>query len=1043
VSTPAGPAHRPAAKQAARPASVSRAPAGPSPQSVRKPEAAARPSQVPLTGPSDPASRRAGRLPASRSPALASPAWIQRCGTGSSCGCGQHDGPAVQALTVGPPGDRFEQEAERVANAVVHREWEPANETVTPLLQRQPAATQGPGEDEEEGPAGEVRARRGGTRAPPHLPSWFAGRLRNAQSGGDPLPAAVRAPMEAAFSASFGGVRIHADAGAAELSRAIGAAAFTHGSHIFLGAGRFDPNGRDGRRLLAHELTHVVQQNPQVARRGQVVARAPATALQRDEDKQGAGGAPLDQAKRQVLVYFFGDQNKSLGPIPYAKTMFAQLEPGIYDCTVSDHTITAGDQTERYRVHDVQPGGWRKLLGMTRRTVLVITDDTGKLDPGEKDEKDKKDKEPGTGVGSGQGSSGSKYGLLGLIHMPKWFSKALDKSIEALGLDEEIKEIQALLTALKDLYDHRTELGSLFTEEKLLGVLFGLEGGPGIEALGTWAGKRGRKISAGGGARKGLAAVTAKLQRLLEVVRKILRPIFAVRKAFTAVTQGLATILDQVPQLENLLTASDEERKAPDFGELLGDVVDDISDRVKASMEAARGHVSLMAEQLADQDYVTSEELARAIAVVAEKFLPATAKAVTGVASKIGVDIPGAIADHIIAPLIPKSALDEINGVIRGALSNLEPLIKAVTGAMDEILAGIEAELHDDLAPELKTLFAQLSPAGGAAGHGPVPDGLVESDLVASPGHPLPRQLRHQLAGELGVDFADVRVHADAHAARAASTLGARAFTIGRDVFFGSGRYAPAAPEGRRLLAHELTHVVQQAQGEPAGVIRRAPAETVKRKLGQQYTSTAVAAIRVLTKAPPEVVKRGKAITRYVEQKLLGHRVGSSPLPGDAYIYVRDKRQNPVNIRRRPRFVFVVPQLTIVKGKIERGLLSRLSPIARWQRSQRAKLRRALGCGAGEQAHHVIPLELWGPFGVGGHSVVAMAVNGGFAFNGAENGICLGEDVHEGSHPLYTARVERQLDALRRLPAADQLAGVRKVAAYQQRRLAMRQDRLD
>ena len=762
----------------------------------------------------------------------------------------------VQALTVGPPGDRFEQEAERVANAIVRGEREPADETVTPLLQRQPAGSEGPGgdeeEDEEEEPSGELRARHRGTQAPPDLPPWFAGRLRQAQSGGDPLPAAVRAPMEAAFGASFGDVRTHSDAGTAEMSHAIGAAAFTHGSHIFLGTGGFDPHSSDGRRLLAHELTHVVQQNPYVARRGKVVARAPAAVLQRDEERPGAGDAPPEQAKRQVLVYFFGEQNKSFGSLPYARTLFAQLEPGIYDCTIVDRTISAEGQTERFSVSEVYPGGWQKLLRMTRRTVLVITDDTGKLDTGEKSEEKK---EPGAGGEPGEaakGSSGSKYGLLGLIHMPKWFTKALDKSIEALGMDEEIKEIRALLTAFKDLYDHRAELGSLFTEEKLLGVLFGLEGGPGIEALGTWASKQGRKISTGGGAKKGLAGVAAKLLRLLEVVRKVLRPIFAVRKAFTTATQGLATILDQVPELENLLTASDEERKAPGFGELLGDVVDDISERVKASLEAARGHVSLIAEQLADKDYVTYEELAQAIAVVAEKFLPATAKAVTGAASKIGIDIPGAIADHIIAPLIPKSAVDEVNGVVRGALSNLEPLIKAVTGAMDEILAGIEAELHDDLAPELKTLFAQLSPADSATVPGPVPAGHVESELVASPGHPLQGQLRDQMAGELGIDFADVRVHADEHAARAAGLLGARAFTIGRDVFFGSDRYAPTAPEGRRLLAHELTHVAQQARGEPAGVIRRAPKDTVKHKLGQGLTSTVVAATQALTKAPAE-----------------------------------------------------------------------------------------------------------------------------------------------------------------------------------------------
>ena len=980
-----------------------------------------------------------------------SPGRIQRCGAGSSCGCDSHAGAAIQGLTVGPPGDRFEQEAERVANAVARGERDPVGESITPLLQRQPAEGDGAEEDDEqEAPGGELRTARMGARAAPALPPWFAGRLRQAESGGEPLPAAVRAPMEAAFGASFATVRTHSDAGAAAMSQAIGAAAFTHGSHIFIGSGGFDPRGQQGRRLLAHELTHVLQQNPHVAAHGTVLARSPASVLQRDEQhdaQQGQGGqdAPPAKTGRQVLVSFIGDGNEPILTLPFTTSTFDSLEPGFYDCRLTsesdvDGHLTAEGLTSPYKAHEGYPGGWKKLLGMTRRTVLVITDDTGKLDADEK----KEQKDPGTGDEPGEpgkaATSGSKYGMLGLLHLPKWFGKALDKAIETLGMDEEMKEIKALLTALKELYEHRSELGSLFTEEKLLGVLFGLEGGPGIEALGTWASKPGRKIVVAG--KKGLAGVAAKLLKLIEVIRKILRPIFAIRKALTAATQGLATILDEVPELENLLTAGDDERKTPDFGELLDEVVDDISERVKASLEAARGHVSLIAEALAEQDYVTYEELARAIAVVAEKFLPAAAKAVTATASKIGVDIPGEIADHIIAPLIPKSALDEVNGVVRGALSNLEPLIKAVTGAMDEILAGIETEVHDDLAPELKTIVAQLSPADGSAGHGLVSAGHVEPELAASAGQPLPPPLRQELAADLGIDFADVQVHTDAHAGRAADVLGAKAFTIGRDVFFGPGRYAPAAPEGRRLIAHELTHVVQQARGEPAGIIRRAPKDTVKRNVAKAGVKAVVGGVQALLKPSADVVKRGKAITDYVNKKVLKHRVGTVALPDDAYVYVRDKQKNPVGIRRRLKFIRVVPALTIVKTIIKPGL-GLLDPVKRWQKSQRAKLRRALGCGANEQAHHVLPLELWGPLGVGGHTVVATAVAGGFAFNGAENGVCLDEDVHEGSHPRYTARVQRQLDAFRGLPAAEQLAGARKVAAYQQRQLATRAEKLD
>ena len=62
-----------------------------------------------------------------------------------------------------------------------------------------------------------------------------------------------------------------------------------------------------------------------------------------------------------------------------------------------------------------------------------------------------------------------------------------------------------------------------------------------------------------------------------------------------------------------------------------------------------------------------------------------------------------------------------------------------------------------------------------------------------------------------GVDFDDVRVHSDTRAAHVARSVNARAFTLGRDVVFGAGQYAPGLDGGRRLLAHELTHEVQQS----------------------------------------------------------------------------------------------------------------------------------------------------------------------------------------------------------------------------------------
>jgi peptidoglycan/xylan/chitin deacetylase (PgdA/CDA1 family) len=81
------------------------------------------------------------------------------------------------------------------------------------------------------------------------------------------------------------------------------------------------------------------------------------------------------------------------------------------------------------------------------------------------------------------------------------------------------------------------------------------------------------------------------------------------------------------------------------------------------------------------------------------------------------------------------------------------------------------------------------------------------------PGQPLPQAARAGMEARLGHDLSAVRVHGGADAAAAARHVHARAFTAGHDIVFGRGEYQPAAMAGRRLLAHELTHVIQQAAG--------------------------------------------------------------------------------------------------------------------------------------------------------------------------------------------------------------------------------------
>ena len=82
---------------------------------------------------------------------------------------------------------------------------------------------------------------------------------------------------------------------------------------------------------------------------------------------------------------------------------------------------------------------------------------------------------------------------------------------------------------------------------------------------------------------------------------------------------------------------------------------------------------------------------------------------------------------------------------------------------------------------------------------------------LASPGRPLEPALRQDMEQRFGHDFSRVRVHSGAAAEQSARDVNAHAYTVGHDIVFGAGRFAPGTHEGRRLIAHELTHVVQQS----------------------------------------------------------------------------------------------------------------------------------------------------------------------------------------------------------------------------------------
>jgi phage-related protein len=224
-------------------------------------------------------------------------------------------------LLIGQPGDSYEQEADRMADRVAQRppEHKKAAEPLlstsrsslqqTPIFKSEDALQklEEPGKEEalqqkpifestatppiDEGEGDEPHYRERGnedllqlkcaecaaeeetvqrlesTDATPVVPDDFSSQLRSNKGSGSTLPDDTRTHMESAFGADFSGVRIHADSSAERMSESVQAQAFTHGNDIYFGAGQYSPQSAEGQKLLAHELTHTIQQGATVRRK--------------------------------------------------------------------------------------------------------------------------------------------------------------------------------------------------------------------------------------------------------------------------------------------------------------------------------------------------------------------------------------------------------------------------------------------------------------------------------------------------------------------------------------------------------------------------------------------------------------------------------------------------------------------------------------------------------------------------------------------------------------------------------------------------------
>ncbi|NAS14296.1 eCIS core domain-containing protein [Poritiphilus flavus] len=169
----------------------------------------------------------------------------------------------VAPIEISPElSNQFVQTKAQESLQSVEEEEEQERETEQEKVQAKFSAT-----DDEENQEGTLqRNGSGNTEA-----SAAVGRgISSSKSSGEPMPATTRVFMESQFQADFSEVKIHNDSSAAAMNNDLHSRAFTHENHIYFNEGQYNPNSREGQRLLAHELTHTVQQGAAVRRKPQI-----------------------------------------------------------------------------------------------------------------------------------------------------------------------------------------------------------------------------------------------------------------------------------------------------------------------------------------------------------------------------------------------------------------------------------------------------------------------------------------------------------------------------------------------------------------------------------------------------------------------------------------------------------------------------------------------------------------------------------------------------------------------------------------------------
>jgi hypothetical protein len=708
------------------------------------------------------------------------------------------------------------------------------------------------------------------------------------RSPGQPIDGQTRNFMEHGFGRDFSDVRVHTDSRAAASARAVGALAYTVGRDVVFGDGHYAPETREGKSLLAHELTHVAQNSATVTnqsapisigpegdrfeaeadRRANAVARGELTASSASAVTPASEPGRLSRAKFKVgnaeVNIDYGDVYKSLtgsfesvietrfttwtgspaSTIHNELTALSNLakEWVIFalDLLV-DNPVTGLDKVQAVqRLIKYAPGAQyqhgsdkaptynfaNEALSVSGWFEKALTSGLGALSSVRQSFVEQRINPASASSSSSSASSACPNPRSDKLNKAKLESDlpgqletylktvVVPTNVKTQAMSPLLKIADAIQERARTYYapyaDHsRGEGNTLVQQWQYSSHLVSSQSPaatPNPEMRHDYIESRAKKVGGGGlfsqvnydqrcaDDANVLESIVQKMQQqsnILALVDPILR-----QKSLTTPDSPRQVVLN----LDVDKKTSDCDARWKAIRTLCHELMhvmehDDFRAAIKGRQILREGFPEVLGHYL--YEHIRGDASMKARMEDGVSSAPCSSPP----ASTIGYDPDGPKAEEVrIAVQNDRFRAAFFLGQL--SLAGIQP--KRIDEADSNNPQEREADEAAQAVSESRPLQSPISRASfTAAGH----------HFATGSGAQLEPTLRHEMEGRLGHDFSDVRVHTDSEAAESASAMRAQAYTAGRDIFFNAGRYSPETANGRRLIAHELTHVAQGGHG--------------------------------------------------------------------------------------------------------------------------------------------------------------------------------------------------------------------------------------